>query len=46
MKEHMASFHKMEVKNHKVSALWGESTLQTYFTGNGRIDYFVVVNGR
>jgi hypothetical protein len=46
MKKHVASIHEMEAKGHKNSALWKECKLQTYFTGHGRIDYFVVMENR
>lgn len=45
MKEHMASIHKIKATEHKVNPLWKECKLQTYFTGHGRIDYFVVTEG-
>ena len=44
MKRHVASAHNLAAKGHKKVALWEECTLQTYFTGKGRIDYFVVVD--
>jgi hypothetical protein len=44
MKKHVASTHKVKAARHKESPLWRECQLQTYFTGRGRIDYFVVVN--
>ena len=34
---------KIKAKDHKSSLLSRECKLQTYFTGKGRIDYFVVV---
>lgn len=43
IKRHVASAHNLAAKGHKEIALWEECTLQTYFTGKGRIDYFVVV---
>ena len=42
MKKHVASTHKTKAAKHKESPPWGECQLQTYFTGKGRIDYFVV----
>jgi hypothetical protein len=44
MKRHVASTHNLEAKGHKNIPLWKECKLQTYFTGKGRIDYFVVVD--
>ncbi|KFZ16142.1 hypothetical protein V501_02375 [Pseudogymnoascus sp. VKM F-4519 (FW-2642)] len=44
MKRHVASAHDLAAKGHRDSALWREGRLQTYFTGHGRIDYFVVVD--
>jgi hypothetical protein len=43
MKRHMGAVHKIKAKNHKTSSLWKDCKLQTYFTEEGRIDYFVVV---
>jgi hypothetical protein len=45
MKEHVASIHQMKATEHKKRPLWAACMLQTYFTGHGRIDYFVVVEG-
>lgn len=42
IKEHVASQHSLKAVEHKKSPLWNECILQTYFTGPGRIDYFVV----
>lgn len=44
MKRHVASTHNLEAKAHRNIPLWKECKLQTYFTGKGRIDYFVVVD--
>jgi hypothetical protein len=41
--EHHMSSYKRKAKEHKLSLLWEGCMLQTYFTANGRIDYFVVV---
>ncbi|KFY16905.1 hypothetical protein V492_01029 [Pseudogymnoascus sp. VKM F-4246] len=43
MREHVAA-HGVKAKEHKTRPLWRECMLQTYFTGKGRIDYFVVVD--
>ena len=43
IKEHVASIHKIKATEHKKSPLWEACKLQTYFTGHGRIDYFVVI---
>ena len=43
MREHVASIHKLKAASHKSSPLWKKCKLQTYFTGKGLIDYFVVV---
>jgi hypothetical protein len=42
MHAHVPS-HGKKAKEHMSTALWEECTLQTFFTGKGRIDYFVVV---
>src|SRR5271167_798417 len=42
MQRHVARY-KRKAKEHKASPLWEECMLQTYFTGKGCIDYFVVV---
>lgn len=44
MKKHWAACHKIKAKSRKSSESWKECRLQTYFTGKGRIDYFVVVD--
>ena len=44
MKKHMASGHKIKAKRNEASLLWKACKLQTYFTGHGRIDYFVVAS--
>ena len=46
MKEHVSSAHKTKAVEHKHSPLWKACTLQTYFTGHGRINYFVVVENK
>jgi hypothetical protein len=46
MKKHWASCYKIKAKSHKSSLLWKECKLQTYFTGKGRIDYFVVTDNK
>jgi hypothetical protein len=43
MKKHVASMHKTKAAKRE-SPLWKECQLQTYFTGHGRIDNFVVVD--
>jgi superfamily II DNA or RNA helicase len=42
MKSHQPSAHKISVSKHKTKPLWKECRLQTYFTGGGLIDYFLV----
>ncbi|PQE31525.1 telomere-associated recq protein [Rutstroemia sp. NJR-2017a WRK4] len=44
MRKHMPAVHQIKAAAHETTALWKEVTLQTYFTGHGRIDYFVVVD--
>jgi hypothetical protein len=46
MKKHIASAHKIKAKKHKFDPLWKGGKLQTYFTGHGRIDYFVVTDDK
>jgi hypothetical protein len=46
MKQHMASTHSTKATEHKTTPLWKDCKLQTYFTGHGRIDYFVVTEAR
>ncbi|KFY96556.1 hypothetical protein V500_02410 [Pseudogymnoascus sp. VKM F-4518 (FW-2643)] len=46
MKEHVSSSYKVKAAEHKTRQLWKECTLQTYFVGKGRIDYFVVVDNK
>lgn len=46
MKKHLASCHGIKAKTHKDTPLWKECKLQTYFTGKGRIDYFVVTGNK
>jgi hypothetical protein len=41
MREHVA-VHGVKAKEHKINPLWEACTLQTYFVGKGRIDYFIV----
>ncbi len=43
IREHVSSIHKLKAASHKTSPLWKKCKLQTYFTGKGLIDYFVVV---
>ena len=43
MKRHVFSVHQTPAREHQTTPLWEECTLQTYFVGKGRIDYFVVV---
>jgi hypothetical protein len=43
MKKHVASTHKIKAASYKESPLWKECQLQTYFTGKGQVDYFIVV---
>jgi len=45
MREHMSAVHEIKAKEHEKSPLWKECRLQTYFTGKGLIEYFVVVEG-
>ncbi|PQE16365.1 telomere-associated recQ-like helicase protein [Rutstroemia sp. NJR-2017a BVV2] len=40
----MPAVHQIKAAVHEETALWKEVKLQTYFTGHGRIDYFVVVD--
>jgi hypothetical protein len=42
MRKHMPSVHQIKAAVHEKTALWKEVKLQTYFTGHGRIDYFIV----
>jgi len=42
MKKHQPLIHKMSASEHKKTPLWGKCKLQTYFTGKGLIDYFLV----
>jgi hypothetical protein len=42
----MSLAHQIKVAVHDKTALWKEVKLQTYFTGHGRIDYFVVVDNK
>jgi orsellinic acid/F9775 biosynthesis protein OrsD/helicase-like protein/RAD3-like DEAD/DEAH box helicase len=44
MKKHMVSAHRIKAKEHGINPLWKECKLQTYFTGHGRIDYFVITD--
>jgi hypothetical protein len=47
IKRHAFSTHQKQAKEHKEETpLWQDCTLQTYFIGKGRIDYFVVVRRR
>jgi hypothetical protein len=46
IKRHMGSVHKTKASDHTSSPLWKECKLQTYFTGKGRIDYFLVVENK
>ena len=46
IKKHIASAHKIKAKKHKFDPLWKGGKLQTYFTGHGRIDYFVVTDDK
>jgi hypothetical protein len=39
----MPSVHQIKAAVHEKTALWKEVKLQTYFTGHGRIDYFIVI---
>ncbi len=43
IKRHVFSVHQRQAAEHRTAPLWEECTLQTYFIGKGRIDYFVVV---
>lgn len=43
MRDHMP-LHNRKAKEHGAVLLWEECLLQTYFTGKGRIDYFVVID--
>ena len=43
MKKHVASIHKIKATEHRRSPLWDACKLQTYFTGHGRLNYFVVI---
>ena len=45
IREHMSAVHEIKAKEHEKSPLWKECKLQTYFTGKGLIDYFVIVEG-
>jgi orsellinic acid/F9775 biosynthesis protein OrsD/helicase-like protein/RAD3-like DEAD/DEAH box helicase len=42
VKKHIPAVHKISVTEHAKSPLWKNCKLQTYFTGKGLIDYFVV----
>jgi len=44
MRKHLPSIHKIKAKEHENGPLWRECKLQTYFTGKGLIDYFVVAD--
>ena len=44
-KGHVPSVHGIKAKERRTSQAWEPCKLQTYFTGRGRIDYFVVVVG-
>jgi hypothetical protein len=46
MRKHMPSIHQIKAAVHEKAALWKEVKLQTYFTGHGRIDYFVVTDNK
>jgi Lhr-like helicase len=41
MRRHIST-HGQKANEHKISPLWQECQLQTYFTAGSRIDYFVV----
>ena len=43
IKRPVFSVHQKTTREHGTMPLWEECTLQTYFIGKGRIDYFVVV---
>ena len=45
MREHV-SIRGRKAKEHGSTPLWKDRTLQTYFVGEVRIDYFVVCNGQ
>jgi hypothetical protein len=45
IREHVSAVHTIKAKEHEKSPLWQECKLQTYFTGKGLIDYFVIVEG-
>jgi len=40
----MPSVHQIKAIVHEKTILWKEVKLQTYFTGYGRIDYFIVID--
>jgi hypothetical protein len=44
IRKHMPATHQIKAAVHEKTALWKEVTLQTYFTGKGIINYFVVVD--
>jgi hypothetical protein len=41
----MSAVHGIKAKEHEKSPLWKECKLQTYFTGKGLIDFFIVIEG-
>lgn len=43
IKRHVFAAHQKPAREHRTTPLWEQCTLQTYFIGKGRIDYFVVV---
>lgn len=46
MKEYVASIHKIKATKHQKSPLWKACTLQIYFIGYGRIDYFMIIDDK
>ena len=41
----MSAIYEIKAKEYKKSPLWKECKLQTYFTGKGLIDYFIIIEG-